>query len=222
MPRTRQSKLTSILPSEGAAAQARKEKHVSLRIKQNWPLLPAARDPSKYCQFFESKDPVLSSLGLRVGLGANRLLVGQIGGLGGKWEVFIAGKACEEMSSAERLTNNKQIVCSYNVCSWIRKFKGVGLEGGGLVRFVRHVCPGTCHDEVRGRSTPPPPPHPRHKKRDIQACFKNSVPAPHSRSLSTHEGHSACNGSSVVDRARKTRLEGSCVKHRDCEKRDDP
>ncbi|CAN0258056.1 unnamed protein product [Ascophyllum nodosum] len=32
------------------------------------------------------------------------------------------------MSSAERLTNNKQIVCSYNVCSWIRKFKG--LNGG--------------------------------------------------------------------------------------------
>lgn len=67
----------------------------------------------------------MSSLGLHVGLGASRILAGNVGGVENRWEFFITGEACEEMSRAEKDASNMEIVFSKAVGTWIRAFKGV-------------------------------------------------------------------------------------------------
>lgn len=67
----------------------------------------------------------MSSLGLHIGLGASRVLAGNVGGVEDRWEFFITGEACEEMNRAEKDAHNMEIVFSRAVGDWIRAFEGV-------------------------------------------------------------------------------------------------
>ncbi|CAM9438002.1 unnamed protein product, partial [Scytosiphon promiscuus] len=85
-----------------------------------------ARDAMQTCtqKLLNSADPVMSSLGLHIGLGASKVLAGHVGGIENRWEFFITGEACEEMNRSEKDANNMEIVFSGAVGDWIRRYKG--------------------------------------------------------------------------------------------------
>eukprot|EP00752_Nemacystus_decipiens_P009643 g8614.t1 len=77
-------------------------------------------------ELLNSADPVMSSLGLHIGLGASKVLAGHVGGVENRWEFFITGEACEEMNRAEKDAKNMEIVFSGVVGDWIRRYQGSG------------------------------------------------------------------------------------------------
>ncbi|CAM9600232.1 unnamed protein product [Ectocarpus sp. 6 AP-2014] len=111
-----------------------------------------ARDAMQTCtqKLLNSADPVMSSLGLHIGLGASKVLAGHVGGIENRWEFFITGEACEEMNRAEKDASNMEIVFSGAVGDWIRRYKApngcaaelatVRLESGNE-RLVFLECP---------------------------------------------------------------------------------
>ncbi|CAM9767658.1 unnamed protein product, partial [Ectocarpus fasciculatus] len=111
-----------------------------------------ARDAMQTCtqKLLNSADPVMSSLGLHIGLGASKVLAGHVGGIENRWEFFITGEACEEMNRSEKDASNMEIVFSGAVGDWIRRYKGptggaaelatVRLESGNE-RLVFLECP---------------------------------------------------------------------------------
>eukprot|EP00903_Cladosiphon_okamuranus_P014404 g13372.t1 len=84
-------------------------------------------------ELLNSRDPVMSSLGLHIGLGASKVLAGHVGGVENRWEFFITGEACEEMNRSEKDANNMEIVFSGAVGDWIRRYKALN---GGTVELA--------------------------------------------------------------------------------------
>ncbi|CAM9982928.1 unnamed protein product, partial [Phaeothamnion confervicola] len=63
-------------------------------------------------ELVQSGDPIMSTMGLHIGMGCSRVLGGHVGGVGGRWEFFVTGDAVAQMSAAEGDAHNGEIVVS--------------------------------------------------------------------------------------------------------------
>lgn len=68
---------------------------------------------------------MISSIKLHIGIGAGRLLVGQMGGLDGRWKYVVAGDAVVHMNRARKEAKEMEIVISKVVGDMARMLEKV-------------------------------------------------------------------------------------------------